>query len=237
MKKAIISELRKKRHNRFTIRLDYKKAFDSASHEWLIYALELAKVPPQIVLSTEHLLTQWCTIVHLNIENKSITTDVIQFLKGIFQVDNLSVLLLIITVNPLSFLICNLKGYQHGTERSNIVTHNFFIDDLKLYANIINTMKKLLDLITAFSEDIGMTFNEDKCAYKEIQKEKLINSTEEFQINDLSIEPTPEGDSYKYLGIDENISYVGLVSKTRVTKEYYTRVKESGIQIYLLLIK
>ena len=27
------------------------------------------------------------------------------------------------------------------------------------------------------------------------------------------------------MGIDENISYVGLVNKTRVTKEYYTRVK------------
>ena len=27
------------------------------------------------------------------------------------------------------------------------------------------------------------------------------------------------------MGIDENISYVGLANKIRVTKEYYTRVK------------
>ena len=53
----------------------------------------------------------------------------------------------------------------------------------------------------------------------------LINNSKELQINDLKIKPIPVGDSYAYLGIDENISYVGLVNKTRVTKEYYTRVK------------
>ena len=70
-----------------------------------------------------------------------------------------------------------------------------------------------------------MTFGEDKCAYQQIEKGKLINNTKELQISNLKIKPIPEGDSYKYLGIDENISYVGLVNKTRVTKEYYTRVK------------
>ena len=70
-----------------------------------------------------------------------------------------------------------------------------------------------------------MTFAEDKCAYQQIEKGKLHNNTKERQINDLLIKPIPKGDSYKYLGIDENISYVGLVNKTRVTKEYYTRVK------------
>ena len=70
-----------------------------------------------------------------------------------------------------------------------------------------------------------MTFGEDKCAYQETEKGKLINNTRELQISDLKIKPIPEGDSYKYLGIDENISYVGLVNKTRVKKEYYARVK------------
>ena len=35
-----------------------------------------------------------------------------------------------------------------------------------------------------------------------------------------------EGDTHKYLGIDENISYVGPISKDRITKEYYHRIKK-----------
>ena len=31
-----------------TVWLDYKKAFDLVPHSWLIYALKLAKVPPDI---------------------------------------------------------------------------------------------------------------------------------------------------------------------------------------------
>ena len=196
--KAIMTEVRKKRRNLFTIWLDYKKAFDSVPHEWLIYALKLAKVPPQLVSSIEHLITQWCTVVHLGGENDSITTDIIQFMKGIFQGDSLSVLLFILTANPLSFLFRNLKGYQYGTKRNSNVTHNFFVDDLKLYANNINTTRKLLDLVTIFSKDTGMTFGEDKCAYQQIVKGKLINNTKERQISDLKIKPISEGDSYKY---------------------------------------
>ena len=96
---------------------------------------------------------------------------------------------------------------------------------LRLYTNNINITKKLFDLITAFSKDTGMTFGEDKCVYQQIEKVKLINNTKELQINDLSIKQIPEMNSYKYLRTDENISYVGLVNKTRVTKDYHTRVK------------
>ena len=41
----------------------------------------------------------------------------------------------------------------------------------------------------------------------------------------LKKKPIPDEDSYKYLGIDESISYIGLVNKTRVTKEYNASVK------------
>ena len=133
-------------------------------------------------------------------------------MKGIFQGDSLSVILFILTVNPLPFLLRNLKCYQYGTEKNSNVTHNFFVDELKLYAKNISTTKKLLDLITTFPKDTSMTFGEDKCAYQQIENGKLINNTKELQINDLKIKLIPEGDSYKYLGIDESISYVGLAN-------------------------
>ena len=51
-----------------------------------------------------------------------------------------------------------------------------------------------------------MTVGEDNCAYQQIEKGKLIKNTKELQINDLKKKTIPEGDSFKYLGIDENIS-------------------------------
>ena len=41
-----------------------------------------------------------------------------------------------------------------------------------------------------------------------------------ISINSLTIKPIKEGSNYKYLGIDENISYNGPINKERVTNKY-----------------
>ena len=58
------------------------------------------------------------------------------------------------------------------------------------------------------------------------RKWKLIENTEDLNINNLNIKPIKDSDIYKYLGIDENISYVGTVNKERVMTEYLTRAKK-----------
>ena len=109
-------------------------------------------------------------------------------------------------MNPLSFLLHKLQGYACEKHKNCNVTHNFFVDDLKLYASSVNTAKKQLNLVTEFSKDTGMTFGEDKWAYQQIQNGKLLKCTNNLEINQLSVKPMKEGDTYKYLGIDENIS-------------------------------
>ena len=42
----------------------------------------------------------------------------------------------------------------------------------------------------------------------------------------FSIKPMIERDTYKYLGIDNNITYVGPIKKQRIPKEYYHRIKK-----------
>ena len=69
--------------------------------------------------------TQWCATLHLKGKNKTLTSDAIKFLKGIFQGDSLSVLLFILTVNPLSFMLRNIKGYSYRIERTNDITQFF----------------------------------------------------------------------------------------------------------------
>ena len=105
-------------------------------------------------------------------------SDLIRYLRGIFQGDSLSVLLFILAVNPLSFLLNKLKGYKMGSSsnRNTNITHLFFLNDLKLYASNLQQATKLLDLVTTFSNDIRMKFGESKCAYLKIEKD-LIKQT------------------------------------------------------------
>ena len=55
-------------------------------------------------------------------------------------------------------------------------------------------------------------------------------------INRVTIKPLKDGDSYKYLGQDENIGYMGSLNKARVTAEYKKRVRKTGQANFLLII-
>ena len=128
-------------------------------------------------------------------------------------------------LNPLSFLLQKLKGYSYGKNRNDTLTQNFFVDDLKLHASSISILKKQLDLVTKFSKDIGTIFSQDKCTYIKIEEGKN-TTTSAIEINGLKIKPIQEGDSYRYLGQDENVAHEGTINKERVTKEYLSRVKK-----------
>ena len=143
--------------------------------------------------------------ITLSSETETLTAEPITFFKGIFQGDSLSVMLFVLCLNPLSFLLTKCKGYSFGRTRKLQLTHNFFADDLKLYSQDLNSMKKQLDIITTFSRDINMQLGEDKCAYLQIEKRKVMQNLKPISINGLTIKPIEEGDNCKYIGIDENI--------------------------------
>ena len=138
---------------------------------------------------------------------------------------SLSVILFVLALNPLSHLLRSTKGYAYVKNRLHQHTHNFFVGDLKLYASDINTVKRQLEIVTTFSKDIGMKFGEEKCVFLQIEKE-IIKISALLNINHLTIQPVADGDSYKYLGIDENITYNGPLNKEKVCKEYLNRVRK-----------
>ena len=106
------------------------------------------------------------------------------------------------------------------------ISHNFFADNLKLYAGTTNNLKKLLDIVTTFSKNNDMKFGIDTCAYIKINAGKQTNSKVPLEMNNLTNQPVTNGDTYKYLGQDENIAYIGEVNKKRVQKELYARCRK-----------
>ena len=224
--KAIMEEVKSKRRNLVCVWLDYKKAFDSVPHDWLIKALYLAKIPLETVIAIEALTKTWTTQTGLLAKNTTIEADSIDYQRGILQSDGLSVILFALSINPVSFLPRKMEGYELGETIKLIINHLLFVDDLKLYSRTLDQMKKLLDIITTFTNDIGMIFGEAKCAYICIVrgKKKCLGSS--IQINGLTIQELKEGEQYKYLGQDESVGYHGPLNKERVLKEYKRRVRK-----------
>ena len=82
-------------------------------HNWMIQSLRLAKILEKIMTAIETLTKQWVTIVELHGDQSSITSDVINLSNGIFQGDSISVSLYVLLLNPLSYMLGKLKGYNY----------------------------------------------------------------------------------------------------------------------------
>ena len=226
--KNVMDEITKYHRSAFCTWLDYRKAYDSVSHEWIIKSLELAKVPIEIIRSIYHLTQIWGVKIMLRGENESIETEKIKYLKGMLQGDLLSVILFLLCLNPLSHLINKCEGYKMGDpgKRDTKLTHLFFVDDLKLFGKNQNDVKQQLDIITEFSHDIGMTFGEDKCSFINIEKGKQKTLGNPIKINDVTIQELQKEKTYKYLGLDESISFDTELNKEKITKEYVRRLRK-----------
>ena len=223
--KEVMDEVRKVRKNMFCVWLDYRKAFDSVSHPWLIKSLQLAKVPPILINAIEKLTRTRAANAYIKTYKENLESGRIDYKCGILQGDALSVILFILQVNPVSFLLEDVEGYQLGNEEiKQNLNHLFFVDDLKLYPLDIDTGKLLLDIITTFTKDVGMSFEEKKCAYICIEDGKRKSLGQTIEINGLRVKELQEEELYTFLGQDEAVGYNGPLNKEKMTEEYKRRV-------------
>ena len=80
-------------------------------------------------------------------------------------------------MNPLSYLLSKEDGIRLTIEdQIRIISHLFFVDDLKLFASNLARMEKLLDIVTQFTNDVGMTFRETNARTKQYKEEKELNT-------------------------------------------------------------
>ena len=85
---------------------DYKKAFDSVPHSWILACLRMYKINPVLTTFTEASMRQWKTnvvLVHEVHESGVLETGPLSIKRGIFQGDSLSTLLFTMSLNPLSW--------------------------------------------------------------------------------------------------------------------------------------
>jgi hypothetical protein len=122
--------------------------------------------------------------------------------KGIFQRDDLRSLWFLLALDSLSLLLTKTDyGFKVKQNKAvlHVISHLFYVDDLKFYASTEHQLNQLLSRTEAFPNDIKMSFGTDKCKTQCIRRDKY--HFHGFQLEDAgTIESMQKGDTYKYLG-------------------------------------
>ena len=203
--------------------IDYRKAFDSVPHDWILKALEIFKLSPTIINFLQHNMGLWNTSRMLTHASGMTNTENLRIKCGIFQAGSLSPLLLCISIIPLSVQLNNAGcGYQIMGKSIN---HLFYMDDLKFFARNDNELTGLFDTVKKFSDDMGMQFGLDKCAKVTFIKGKIVKAENITLDVSTTIKELEQERTYKYLGIQEAEGVSNAANKEKVRKEFYRRVR------------
>ena len=99
------------------------------------------------------------------------------------------------------------------------------MDDLKLYAPSVAKLRRLLEIVTQFSNDVAMQFGVSKCAFQVITRGKREPCNTPITVNNLTLQEIEDGDHYRYLGMEESEGIDGILNKGKAIKEYKTRIR------------
>ncbi|XP_064072076.1 uncharacterized protein LOC113393371 [Vanessa tameamea] len=192
-----------KKKNINTMYIDYRKAFDSIPHSWLLYVLQHYKIHPQLIYFLENSMQNWKTTLKITGHANTETPDIL-IRRGIFQGDALSPLWFCLALNPLSNMLqkSNLGYIITTPHKDTTLTHLMYMDDIKLYSDTIQSLHHLADITQTFSRDIHMEFGIDKCKTFSVKNGKIVPNSYILESGNI-IEPLEEEATYKYLGFQQ----------------------------------
>lgn len=225
LSKMVVSTAKKRMRGLGLAWIDYKKAFDSVPHSWISTMMQLCGIDPIISQFINKSMQTWKTEMLLFYEEGHIQTEPIKIKRGIFQGDSLSPLLFCMALIPLTNML-NSQNIGFKLDDSTEISHLFYMDDLKLFTKDESQLRLALSTVKEFSDDIRMAFGLDKCATAIYKGGKLIKIDNVKLDEKTSIRNLDIGESYKYLGVEEMDGIDNNKMKTKISKEYYRRVRK-----------
>ncbi|XP_044749726.1 uncharacterized protein LOC123310327 [Coccinella septempunctata] len=169
----------------------------------------------------------WRTRLHLKTNTGEYTTEQINIRRGLFQGDKLSTLWFCLAINFLSKLLNNTRyGYIIEKRNNTKISHQLYIDDLKLYAANEDQLLKQLRIVTSFTENIKMELGLDKCAVLHMKRGKLIEGEAMLINQGLEMQRMGPEDTYKYLGIKQGLEIRTKEAKDAFKTKFMERLKK-----------
>lgn len=220
--KMVLKDCKQRKTNLYATWIDYKKAYDSVPHSWILKSLELMKVNREVIRFLSMSMEKWNTQLMINGEE----IGQCKIRRGIFQGDSLSPLLFVISMIPLTQILHKTgAGYQLGKEGEKI-NHLLYMDDLKLYGKSKAEIRQLVTAVSEFSKDICMEFGLAKCAAMVMEHGKMRDCTG-LDLPDMQqIQGLSGDEQYKYLGMLEADSIKQTIMKEKTREEYFKRLKK-----------
>ena len=154
---AILENCKKRKKNLSTAWIDYKKAFDSVPHSWILKCLQMYKIHPVLIIFIEESMRQWKTNMTLVYKEGVLETGPIRIKRGIFQSESLIPIPFTMSLNPLRQELQN-TGYGYQLDEQTKINHLFYVDDLKLYGNSSKQLTGLINTVKNVSDDIKVEF-------------------------------------------------------------------------------
>uniref|UniRef100_H3B0R3 Reverse transcriptase domain-containing protein n=1 Tax=Latimeria chalumnae TaxID=7897 RepID=H3B0R3_LATCH len=168
----------------------------------------------------------WRTRLHVNVGGQRSQTQSVLIERGIFQGDSLSPLWFCLALNPLSKMLRNSGyGYSLGRRPTVLVSHLFYMDDLKFYAKNSDQLQSMLELVSSFSKSIAMEIGVDKCAVLHAKRGKLERHDNIQLLNRAEIQELEPKKCYNYLGMQQLLNINTTQIKEAVTATFKKRLK------------
>ena len=216
--RAVARDSKARQTNLSTAWIDYRKAYDSMPHTWILECLQLYKVNPVLRTFIGNSMRHWKTTLEAN--SKEIAR--VHIKCGIYQGDALSPLLFCLGLNPLSDII-RKTAYGYQFKSGTTVSHLLYMDDIKLYGKNERDVDSLIQLTRIYSQDIGMSFGLEKCGRLVVKRGKTVK-TQGVDLPNGHIEDVQ--DSYKYLGIAQSYGTHDEEARKAATSKYLKRVRQ-----------
>ncbi|VEN51470.1 unnamed protein product [Callosobruchus maculatus] len=222
-----MEQTRKEHRNLHTCFIDYKKAFDSVPHSWLMKTLQIYKINPGLRQFLKSTMETWRTNIHLQAHDGHIQTDELHIRRGIFQGDSLSSLWFCLCLNPLSNTLNSTNhgfNIRHHKADQHKINHLLYMDDIKLYAATEVQLRELLKITEVYTSDIRMEFGMSKCKVLHINKGQWKNQPEKEVVTGQPLDNMDKDETYKYLGFNQNVKIDHTQVKAQLTQEFKDRL-------------
>ena len=220
--KAVTKYAKEKKVNQHVAWVDFRKAYDSLSHEWTFKCLHMFGVAS----NSQKLLLHAFSCFETEITFEDINIGHVKIKRGIYQGDSLSPLLFILALAPLSKLLNNEEMGFKVKVNNNItqLSHLLFVDDIKIYASSKKNLKNLLHLTEQYGQTVGLDFGYQKCALA-TTKHGNKASEDAITLSTGTIDPLQQEQLYKYLGIFQDTNTNCKSTKASLESCYLSKVE------------